>query len=89
MTNINFRINQKVKVRKNIRNDGTCCGCSKGGVIAYEGAIGYVCDITEFLFERVIVVHFIEKNKKIGFREHELEILEDFDLDTGKWVKII
>lgn len=84
-----FRQNQKVRVTKVIKDDGTCCGgCSRGKKVADEGDEGYVCQITEFLFEPVVVVHFLETNKKIGFREKELEIIEDFDPDELVWTKV-
>lgn len=83
----NFIPNQKVRVKSITRADTTCAGmCSKcGQVIADEGDEGFVCELTEFLFEPVVVVHFIEKNKRIGFRPNELEILEDFNPETGEW----
>jgi len=85
-----FRLNQKVRVAKNIKDDGTCAcnGGSRGKTVAEEGMTGYVCDITEFLFEPVVVVHFLDTNKKIGFRKKELEIVEDFNPDTMEWMKV-
>jgi nitrogen fixation protein NifZ len=84
METITFKINQKVKVKKIIKDDGSCSGCGskRGDVVAEVGMEGFVCDITDFLFKPVIVVHFI------GFREEELDIIEDFDEEEGKWIML-
>lgn len=83
-----LKVNQKVIVTKMIRDDGTCAGCKRGMPVAMEGQEGFVCDIQEFHFEPVYVVHFIETNRKVGFRAPELEVLEDFDDETGKWTVV-
>ncbi|ADD67817.1 NifZ family protein [Denitrovibrio acetiphilus DSM 12809] len=83
-----LKINQLVKVNKIIRDDGTCAGCSRGEEIAYVGLEGFICDIQDFLFEPVYVVHFMDSNRRIGFREAELDVVEDFDEETETWVKI-
>ncbi|WP_303851571.1 nitrogen fixation protein NifZ [Seleniivibrio woodruffii] len=80
-----LKVNQKVLVTKMIRNDGTCAGCKRGTPVAYEGMEGFICEITEFHFEPVYVVHFLDINKKLGFRAQELEVIEDFDEEEGKW----
>ena len=78
-----LKVNQKVLVTKMIRNDGTCAGCKRGTPVAYEGMEGFICEITEFHFEPVYVVHFLDINKKLGFRAQELEVIEDFDEEEG------
>ena len=83
-----YRVNQKVRVIRDICDDGTCAKCSRGKLVASEHEEGFVKDITEFLFEKVIVVHFLEKDKVVGFRENELEIIEDYDCDNNKWIKM-
>jgi nitrogen fixation protein NifZ len=83
-----FRENQKVRVTGCTKSDGTCSGCNRGHVVAEEGEEGFVCQVTEFLFEPVIVVHFLHNNKKIGFRKHELEIIEDYDPDKMEWTVV-
>jgi nitrogen fixation protein NifZ len=83
-----LKINQLVKVNKVIRSDGTCAGCSRGDEIAYVGLQGFICDIQDFLFEPVYVVHFMESNRRIGFRESELDIIEDFNEETETWTKV-
>ncbi|PLX69510.1 MAG: nitrogen fixation protein NifZ [Denitrovibrio sp.] len=81
-------INSLVRVNKIIRDDGTCGGCSRGDEIAYVGLEGYICDIQDFLFEPVYVVHFLESNRRIGFRVGELDLIEEFDEDTETWRKV-
>ncbi|WP_022850369.1 nitrogen fixation protein NifZ [Limisalsivibrio acetivorans] len=83
-----FKQNQKVRVKKLIRSDGTCAGCSRGSKVAEIGDSGFVREITEFMFKPVIVIHFMESGKILGFREQELEIVEDFNPDTGEWTKL-
>jgi len=83
-----FRENQKVRVNGCTVNDGTCAGCNRGKTVAEAGEVGYVCEITEFLFDKVIVVHFLERNAKVGFREKELEIIEDYDPDKMEWIAV-
>ncbi|ADU65016.1 nitrogen fixation protein NifZ [Desulfurispirillum indicum] len=80
-----FRVNQRVRVNKDVRNDGTCGSCKSGCVVAHEGDEGFVREVTEFLFRPAVVVHFLEKNKVIGFRPEELELVEDYNPDTGEW----
>lgn len=83
-----LKINSLVRVNKIIRDDGTCAGCSRGEEIAFVGLQGFICDIQDFLFEPVYVVHFMESNRRIGFREKELDLLEDFDEETETWVRV-
>jgi len=83
-----LKINQLVRVNKIIRDDGTCAGCSRGEEIAYVGLTGFICDIQDFLFEPVYVVHFMDSNRRIGFREPELDVVEDFDEETETWIKV-
>jgi len=85
---MSLTINSKVKVNKIIRDDGTCAGCSRGDEIAYVGQEGFICDIQDFLFQPVYVVHFMHSNKRIGFREGELSVLELFDDETETWIKV-
>lgn len=80
-----LKVNQKVLVKKMIRDDGSCHGCKRGTPVAFEGQEGFICEISEFHFEPVYVVHFLETNQKLGFRVQELAVIEDFDDETGKW----
>ncbi|MBZ4642858.1 MAG: nitrogen fixation protein NifZ [Deferribacteres bacterium] len=85
---IKFKPCQKVKVLNDIRNDGTCSGCRRGNIILKAGSVGFVRELGEFLNLQVIYVHFLEDDKIVGLREDELEILEDFDEDTGRWIPV-
>lgn len=83
-----FRPCQKVRVLKDIRNDGTCAGCNRGKIILKKGSEGFIREIGEFLYFQVIYTHFLDEDKIVGLREDEIEIIEDFDEETGKWIKI-
>jgi len=83
-----FKKNQKVMVKKEIRSDGTCFKSARGKIIANKYDKGFIKEITEFLFDTVIVVHFLEKNKVIGFRKDELEIIEDYDEEKNIWIEL-
>lgn len=85
---LKFKPSQKVKAIKDIRNDGTCAGCSRGKILVKSGTEGFVREISEFLEYEIINVHFIEENTIVGCLAGELEIVEDFDEDSGKWMKI-
>lgn len=78
-----FGIGQKVKLIKEIVNDGTYPHESIGTLMMPEGAIGYIKSIGEFLqVIRVYEVHFLGVKDApveiVGCREHELEAMEDF-----------
>lgn len=83
-----FIRNQKVRVRKDTKNDGTCSSCRTGCVIAKAGEEGFVRRVGEFMGEAVVEVHFFVNNRLVGFREKELELVEDFNPDTGEWVPV-
>ncbi|MCX7760412.1 MAG: nitrogen fixation protein NifZ [Hydrogenothermaceae bacterium] len=83
-----FRENYKVRVKKDIKNDGTFPGYKLGELIVEKGSEGYVKEIGEFLFKPVIFVHFLDKNIIVGFREEELEVIEYYDFELGKWIKV-
>jgi nitrogen fixation protein NifZ len=83
-----FKRNQKVRVKKIVKNDGTCFGCKRGNMMADVGDVGYVNDVTEFMYAPVVVVHFMERDFKVGMREKELELLEDYNDETGEWIAV-
>ena len=73
-----FDLEQKVRLRKLIRNDGTFPGKEVGAHLAKKGDIGYVVDIGTYLQTYYIyAVHFIEKGVVVGCRKKELEIVEE------------
>ena len=72
-----FDIEQKVRVRKLIRNDGTFPGIALGETLAKKGEVGYVISIGTYLQTYYIyAVHFIEKGFVVGCRQKELELVE-------------
>ncbi len=73
-----FDLEQKVRLRKLIRNDGTFPGKEVGAHLAKKGDVGYVVDIGTYLQTYYIyAVHFIEKGVVVGCRKKELEIVEE------------
>lgn len=78
-----FGIGQKVKLIKEIVNDGTYPHSAIGTLMMPEGSIGYIKSIGEFLqVIRVYEVHFlgveIAPVEIVGCRENELEAMEDY-----------
>lgn len=88
-----FRVGQRVRLVKAIRNDGTYPHAKVGDVLVEAGAEGYVRKIGDFLQTiRVYEVNFIEEGMTFGCREAELEAaLEDDGYDEVaeelKWLK--
>ncbi|ADG91728.1 NifZ family protein [Arcobacter nitrofigilis DSM 7299] len=78
-----FGIGQKVKLLKEIVNDGTYPHAPIGTQLMPAGAIGYIKSMGEFLqVIRVYEVHFLGlldvPVEIVGCREHELEAMEDY-----------
>ncbi|RXK08402.1 nitrogen fixation protein NifZ [Halarcobacter ebronensis] len=78
-----FGIGQKVKLIKDIVNDGTYPHAPIGTLMMPKEAIGYVKSIGEFLqVIRVYEVHFLGVKEApvevVGCRENELEAMEDY-----------
>jgi nitrogen fixation protein NifZ len=88
-----FRIGERVRLVKAIRNDGTYPHARVGDVLVEAGSEGYVRKIGDFLQTiRVYEVNFIEEGLTFGCREAELEsALEDDGYDEVaeelKWLK--
>lgn len=88
-----FRVGQRVRLTKTIRNDGTYPHARNGDTLIEAGAEGYVRKIGDFLQTiRVYEVNFIEVGIAFGCREAELEsALEDDGYDEVaeelKWLK--
>jgi len=88
-----FRVGQRVRLKKTIRNDGTYPHSQNGDTLVEAGAEGYVRKIGDFLQTiRVYEVNFIEIGIAFGCREAELEsALEDDGYDEVaeelKWLK--
>ncbi len=78
-----FGVGQKVKLIKEIVNDGTYPHSPIGTLMMPAGAIGYIKSIGEFLqVIRVYEVHFLGVEEApvevVGCRENELEAMEDY-----------
>ena len=64
---------EAVRVIRNIRNDGTYPGASKGTLLARRGSVGYVRDVGVFLQDQIIYsVDFLDSGRLVGCREQEL-----------------
>lgn len=73
-----FRIGQRVRLVKTIRNDGTYPHANVGDILVEAGAEGYVRKIGDFLQTiRIYEVNFIEEGVIFGCREAELEAAEE------------
>ncbi|QSR87791.1 nitrogen fixation protein NifZ [Candidatus Methylacidiphilum infernorum] len=69
-----FEYGQRVRSKKNIRNDGTFPGKEIGEVLVKKGEIGYVTSIGTFLQKFYIYgVDFVERGYLVGMKSEELE----------------
>ena len=69
-----YRVGQRVRLVKSIRNDGTYPYAQVGDVLIEAGAEGYVRKIGDFLQTiRIYEVNFFEEGFVFGCREAELE----------------
>jgi nitrogen fixation protein NifZ len=69
-----FEYGDKVRVIRNLRNDGTFPGAPAGRLLIRRGSIGYVRDVGTFLQDQLIYsVDFIEDGRMVGCREQELQ----------------
>jgi nitrogen fixation protein NifZ len=72
-----FNMEQKVRVRKLIRNDGTFPGRDIGEVLVKKGDEGYVVSIGTYLQSYYIyAVHFIDRDVVVGCRRKELDAVD-------------
>ncbi|MGK7943545.1 MAG: nitrogen fixation protein NifZ [Microcystaceae cyanobacterium] len=72
-----FEMEQKVRLKKLVRNDGTFPGQDVGVTLAKKGDEGYVVGIGTYLQSYYIyAIHFIESGFVIGCRHKELEAAE-------------
>jgi hypothetical protein len=79
-----YDLDQKVRVTKVIRNDGTYPGEVTGKRLAEKGDEGYVIGIGTYLQTAYIYsVHFLETNRIVGCLGLELELAEDLSKPKG------
>lgn len=75
-----FRMGQRVRITKPIRNDGSNPFHAPDAILVQPGAEGYVKHIGDFLqVIRIYDVHFIEEGATFGCREAELEPADEYD----------
>lgn len=73
-----YEIGEKVRLRKQIKNDGTFPGREIGEILAKKGEIGYVASIGTFLQRSYIyAVHFLDKGIIVGCKAKEIESAEE------------
>ena len=72
-----FRLGDKVRARRLVRNDGSYLGLRVGDLLVSEGEIGYVREIGTFLQRFFIYeVDFLDRGMVVGMRAKELERIE-------------
>ena len=65
-----FDYGDEVRVRRNVRNDGTFPGAEVGRLLVRRGSTGFVRDLGTFLQDQVIYsVHFLAEDRLVGCRE--------------------
>ena len=66
-------LGDRVRVTRNVRNDGTFPGVDTGDLLIRRGSLGAVVDIGTFLQDQIIYsVHFLDDDRIVGCREEEL-----------------
>ena len=79
-----FDYGEKVRSRKNVRNDGTFPGKEVGDILVKKGDVGYVTSIGTFLQQFYIYgVEFIVNGYRVGMKARELESLDAVANRTG------
>ena len=71
---LEFDYGDRVRVLRNVRNDGTYPGIDVGRLLVRRGSVGYVRDVGTFLQDQIVYsVHFLDEDKLVGCREEELQ----------------
>ncbi len=69
-----FSYGDKVRAKRNVRNDGTYAGKEIGDLLCKKGEIGYVVTIGTFLQQFYIYgVEFMDSGNRVGMKLKELE----------------
>ncbi len=69
-----FERGQQVVSQKDVRNDGTFPGAKMGEVLIRKGEVGYVHSVGTYLNRFYVYgVEFVDANRVVGMRAHELE----------------
>jgi nitrogen fixation protein NifZ len=73
-----FEYGDRVRVVRNVRNDGTFPGQATGRLLIRRGSLGYVRDVGTFLQDQLIYsVDFLDQQKVVGCREQELQAADE------------
>ena len=73
-----FEYGEKVRVVRNLRNDGTYPGEPTGRLLIRRGSVGFVRDVGTFLQDQLIYsVDFLDTGIRVGCREQELQLESD------------
>lgn len=73
-----YEYGDKVRVTRNVRNDGTYPGLEIGDFLVRRGSVGHVQNIGTYLQDQIVYsVHFLEEDKLVGCREEELLNADD------------
>lgn len=68
-----FDFGERVRVTRNVRNDGTYPGKEVGDLLIRRGSVGNVIEVGTFLQDQVIyTVHFLDHGCMVGCRAEEL-----------------
>jgi nitrogen fixation protein NifZ len=68
-----WRIDDEVRLIRNVRDDGTFPGADMGALLVRRGSVGVVRDVGTFLQDQIIYsVQFYAENRLVGCREEEL-----------------
>ncbi len=68
-----FDYGDRVRVTRNVRNDGTFPNTATGDLLIRRGSVGFVRHIGTFLQDQIIYeVHFLDDDRVVGCREEEL-----------------
>jgi len=71
---VELKYGDQVRLIRNVRNDGTYPGMARGELLVRRGSLGFVRDVGAFLQDQVIYsVHFLDVDRVVGCREHELQ----------------
>lgn len=69
-----FSYGDKVRAKRNVRNDGTYAGKEIGDLLCKKGEIGYVVTIGTFLQQFYIYgVEFMDSGNRVGMKLKELK----------------
>ncbi len=73
-----FQVGQRVRVVRDLRNDGTFAGRRVGEELVRAGEIGWVASVGDFLQQFYIYAVFLkERGYVVGCRAKELEHAEE------------